>query len=79
MFANIVLSFKTLNTHSSEALYIKVMSLRDIKDGIHVRMRNRFLTNVKDFVSKHKKRLTQAVNITFTIGGRTILFGEIKN
>ena len=56
MFANILLSFKTLNTHSSEALYTKVLSLRDIKDGTHVRMRNRFLTNVKDFVSKHKEQ-----------------------
>lgn len=56
MFANILLSFKTLNTHSSEALYSKVLSLRDIKDGTHVRMRNRFITNVKDFISKHEEQ-----------------------
>ena len=56
MFANILLSFKTLNTHSSEALYTKVLSLRDIRDGTHIRMTNRFLTKVNEFVSKHEEQ-----------------------
>lgn len=56
MFANILLSFNTLQTHSTEALYTKILSLRDIKDGTHVRMRNRFLTKVKEFISKHEEQ-----------------------
>lgn len=56
MFANILLSFQTLNTHSSEALYTKVLSLRDIKDATRLRMRDRFLTKVRDFIADHKEQ-----------------------
>ena len=56
MFSNILLSFKTQKTKSFEALYTKVLSLRDIKDGTHIRMRNKFLDKVEEFISTHKEQ-----------------------
>jgi len=56
MFSNIVLSFKTQKTKSFEALYTKVLSLRDIKDDTHIRMRNKFLSKVEEFISLHNEQ-----------------------
>jgi hypothetical protein len=56
MFSNILITYNTLHTKTFEALYTQVLSLRDIKDGTHVRMRNKLFGVIKKYVDKHLKQ-----------------------